>query len=323
MRRYGYLTLFFITAAGWLPGQQRTVTKADIDRWMKELSNWGRWGKEDQLGTMNLITPAKRKQAAALVTDGVSVSLAHDTEKEKASDNPSPFVHVMKLDGSNTQIPFAVDEYTVDYHGFAHTHMDALAHMFWQGKQYNGFPAAAITKKGAPKLAVTNLKSGVFTRGVLVDIPWLKGVPYLEPGTPIYPEDLDAFEKKAGIKIGAGDAFLLYTGRWALRAKRGPWGSDQIAGLHASCARWLKTRDIAVIGSDAGLDVAPSRVEGYGNPIHQFVLIAWGTPILDNLDLEAVSAAARQRKRFDFLLTAAPIPVTGGTGSPLNPIATF
>ena len=300
------------------------VTKATIDGWMKELSNWGRWGAADELGALNLITPAKRKQAAALVRDGVSVSLAHDVEKEKSVDNPSPFSHEMRMTGRNTTGQFCVDQYSVSYHGWAHTHMDALCHMFYQGRMYNGYAQQEVSDAGAGKLSILNVKNGIFTRGVLLDIPALKGLPWLEPPTPVYPEDLDAWEKKAGLRVGSGDVVFLRTGRWARRAKKGPWEvMKNSAGFHASCAKWLKSRDVAMIGSDGASDVMPSGVDGVVQPIHQLTLIAMGVAIFDNCDLEALSEAAAARKRWDFLLTASPIAVPGGTGSPLNPIATF
>lgn len=301
----------------------RKMTKAAVDHLMAELSNWGRWGKNDQVGSVNLITPAKRKQAAALVTEGVSVSLAHDVETQKAPDNSSPFAHKMLSTGAHPDGQFVLDEYRVSYHGYAHTHMDALSHMAWNGKMYNGFPQTDVTDQGAKELAVTGFKNGIFTRGVLVDIPRLKGLPYLEPSAAIYPEDLDAWEKKAGVKIGSGDVVFIRTGRWARRAAKGPWDPSHIAGLHASCAKWLKQRDVAMVGSDAATDVMPSGVDGVVQPMHQLLLIAMGTPIFDNCDLEAVADAAAKRSRWAFLLTASPIPVPGGTGSPLNPIATF
>ncbi len=303
---------------------QHTLTKADIDRMMTELSNWGRWGKEDQLGAINLITPAKRKQAAALVKEGVSVSLAHDVEKERAADNSNPFQHTMTLTGANPASQFSLDAYSVNYHGYAHTHLDALCHVFYQGKMYNGFSQEEVTQKGAGRLSIINLKQGVFTRGILIDVARLKSVPYLEPETPIYAEDLEAWEKKAGVKVSSGDVIFIRTGRWARRAAVGPWDvSRHSAGLHASCARWLKERGVAILGSDAASDVVPSRVEGVSLPIHQLVLVALGIHIFDNCDLEAISEAAAKRNRWEFLLTAAPLAVPGGTGSPLNPIATF
>ncbi|MCI0664624.1 MAG: cyclase family protein [Acidobacteria bacterium] len=180
---------------------QHNLTISDTDRWMKELSNWGRWGKEDQLGALNLITTAKRKQAASLVREGFSVSLARETNKDKADDNPSPYEHTMMLSGINNRGQFSADAFRISFHGYQHTHLDALCHMFWQGKMYNGFSQEEVTQKGAEKLAISNLRQGIFTRGILMDIPGLKGVPYLEPGTPIYPEDLEAWEKKAGLKL--------------------------------------------------------------------------------------------------------------------------
>ena len=230
--------------------------------------------------------------------EGFSVSLARDVEKESATDNPRPFSHTMNLTGANNPGQFSLDTYTVNYHGYAHTHLDALGHMFYQGKMYNGFSQEEITQKGAAKLSIYNLKQGIFTRGILIDIPSLKGVPYLEPGTPIYPEDLEAWEKKAGVKVSSGDVIFIRTGRWARRAAKGPWdvGSNS-AGMHASCVKWLKQRDVAIIGSDAASDVAPSGVEGVAQPIHQLTLIALGVHIFDNCDLEALSKAAAERKR--------------------------
>jgi len=299
------------------------ASKADVDRWMTELSNWGRWGKADQIGSVNLITAAKRKQAAGLVTEGYTVSLAHNTENVKGPDNPSPFNHKMLSTGAHPDGQFVLDEYDVSYHGYAHTHMDALCHMAWNGKMYNGIPQTTVTEQGATQLAVTGFKGGIFTRGVLVDIPRLKGVPWLEPGTAIYPEDLDAWEKKTGVKIGSGDVVFIRTGRWARRAAKGPWDPKQLAGLYATCAKWLKDRDVAMVGSDAATDVMPSGVEGVVQPMHQLLLVAMGTAIFDNCDLETLGDEAAKRNRWTFLLTAAPIAATNGTGSPLNPIAVF
>lgn len=324
MRKSRYVLLALSLAAAL--AQPPKVTKETVERWMTELSNWGRWGKQDQLGALNLITPAKRKQAAALVKEGVPVSLAHDAlrEQDRAIDNGSPFGHVMTHTGLKPLGDFCLDTYSVSYHGYAHTHMDSICHMFYKGKMYNGYAQSEVTEKGAGKLAITNMKNGIFTRGILMDIPRLKGVKYLEPGTAVYPEDLEAWEKRAGVKVSSGDVVFLRTGRWTLRAEKGPWDiANKSAGLHASCAKWLKSRDVAMLGSDAASDVAPSQVEGVKQPIHQLVLIAMGMPIFDNCDLEALSEEATKRGRWEFLITAAPLPVPGGTGSPLNPIATF
>lgn len=324
MKRFALVTAFLMgcTATG---GPEETVTKAEVDAWMTELSNWGRWGDDDQRGTVNLITPETRKAAARLVTEGISVSLARVAEKETAVDNPSPFGHRMTATGAAPAAgQFVGDEYTVQYHGYAHSHMDSLAHMSFEGKSYNGFAVAKVTEAGTPHLAVTNYQEGLFARAVLMDIPRLKGVEYLEPGTAILPSDLEAWEEKAGVKVGSGDVVLIYTGRWKLRDENGPFNAGQkSAGLYASCAQWLRERDVAVLGSDAASDVMPSGVDGVRQPIHQLTLVAMGTPILDNLDLEAVAREASKQERWEFLLTAGPLAVGGGTGSPLNPIATF
>jgi kynurenine formamidase len=300
------------------------ATKDDIARWSKELSNWGRWGKDDQMGAANLITPAKRKQAAALVKEGVSVSVARDLETDKSEYNPSPFKHTMTWLGSREKAEIVLDTFEVNYHGFAHTHLDALCHFLPGGKMYNGFGRDQITTKGAAKNSIIALKNGIFTRGILFDIPRLKGLPYLEPGTPIYPKDLEQWERKAGVKVSAGDVIFIRTGRWALQKRTGPWNVGQkSAGLYASCLPWIRQRDLAMIGSDAATDLIPSGVEGAGQPIHEVVLASFGMQIFDNCDLEELSQAAARYNRWEFLLTAAPLRVVGGTGSPLNPIATY
>jgi kynurenine formamidase len=301
------------------------MNAGDVEAMITELSNWGRWGDDDQLGALNLITPEKRQQAAALVKEGVSVSLARNVEKQQSADNSDPFVHTMLVAGRGTNGPWSLDRYSVAYHGYAHTHLDSLCHLFHGGKMYNGFSRDEVGKKGAEKLSIHNVKQGVFTRGILFDIPRLRGVRYLEPGTPIYPEDLDAWEKQAGVKVTSGDVIFIRTGRWKRREVMGPWDvmDPGIAGLHASCARWMKQRDVAILGSDAASDVIPSGVKGMTHPVHVLTLHAMGVHIFDNCDLEALSEAAAQRKRWEFLITAAPLPVEGGTGSPLNPIATY
>ena len=320
------ITFFLISLSSVSLAQTQTrMTKEDVEKLLKEVSNWGRWGKDDQLGAINLITPKKRKEAAALVKEGVSVSLARSVEKEVAADNPNPFIHKMDSWGKGTDGQWSGDSYTVQYHGYAHTHMDSLCHLFHNDKLYNGFSRDVVTKDGALKLQIGNIKSGIFTRGVLIDIPRLRGVEYLEPGTAIYPEELEAWENRIGTKVKPGDVIFIRTGRWARRAKVGPWSaSDEgAAGLHASCARWLKNRDIAMIGSDAASDVLPSGIPGVSHPVHLIVLHAMGVHIFDNCDLEALGKKADELKRWDFLITASPLAVEGGTGSPLNPIATF
>lgn len=299
------------------------LTKKDIDQMMTSLSSWGRWGKKDELGALNLLTPTKRREAAALVKEGVSISLAHNAIKVK-EENSEPFDHRMVETGTQATSESSSDVYSIQYHGYTQTHLDALCHLFHQGKMYNGFTQQEVSAKGASKLSVIQAKNGIFTRGVLVDLPSLLGVDYLKGAQAIYPEQLEAWEKKTGVKITGGDALLIRTGRWARRAAQGTWNVEgDSAGLHASCLPWIKKRDISVLGSDLASDVMPSGVEGVRMPVHQVIIIAMGVPILDNCDLEELSKSCAKRKRWDFLLVVAPLAVDGGTGSPVNPVATF
>ena len=200
-----------------------------------------------------------------------------------------------------------------------------LCHFLHKGMMYNGLPAdTSSAEEGCVKLGIDNLKDGIVTRGVLLDIPRLKGVDYLEPQTPVYTEDIEAWLEQAGVTMQPGDAVFLRTGRWARRADVGPWQlSGNSAGIHASVIRWIRGEDVALFGSDAATDVQPSGVEGVGLPLHILLIAGLGTNIFDNMDLEALAEVAAEEGRWEFLIAAGPIPVTGGTGSPLNVIAVF
>jgi kynurenine formamidase len=304
-----------------LPAPKKDLSLAETEAIFEAISNWDRW--DNELGATNLITPEKRLAAARLVTRGITVSMARDAIKE-AVDSSQPFRHKMTVLGSAKGFASANDEYSVDYHGFTQTHVDALCHIFYNGKMFGGHPYTDVTDAGAKRFDIVALKNGIFTRGVLFDIPRLLGKDYLEASRAIYPEDLDAWEQIAGVKVGSGDAIIVRTGRWARRAAEGAWKPmEGSAGLHASCLPWLRRRDVAVVASDLALDVMPSRVEGLVLPVHAGVITYMGCPILDNLDLEAVSKKAAELGRWEFLLTVAPLAVGGGTGSPINPLAAF
>jgi kynurenine formamidase len=327
MRTIRIITLVLLglcTPIVWAVGDPAKMTKAEYDEMMQSISNWGRWGKGDELGTLNTITPEKRASAARLVTAGITVSLALEVNKVKDDLNQNPFEHTLtRSEFSGHQV--AGDKYSVDYHGFAHSHMDGLPHFAHKGFFYNGVPYSAAKPEGAEKLGIHNAGvNGVFTRGVLVDMPRFLGKKWLQPGHAITVEDLEAWEKSSGVTISSGDVLLIRTGRWAKLAEEGQWDFlAKAAGSHASIAAWLKDRDVAVIGSDGVSDVMPSGVEGLVNPLHELVLVALGMPILDNLDLEAVAAEAIRQDRATFLYVGAPLRVRGGTGSPLNPLAVF
>lgn len=313
---------FFDVARKGQRQQVPQVTRETVDRWARELSNRGRWGANDELGTLNLITPEHRVRASRLVTEGISVSLSHDYIKERAEDATSPLGH--ELLGS-PEAAFLSDRYTIAYHGYAHSHMDALCHNSVDGLMYNDIPRTSVDSvAGCTRLGITTAKQGVVTRGVLVDVARLRGVEYLEPGTPIYVDDLEAWERETGLRIGTGDVVLVRAGRWARRADEGAWATARLgAGFHVSVVPWLHERGVAMIGSDYINDVVPSGVEGIGLPVHQLTLVSMGLWLFDNLDLERVAEVAAEQGRWEFMLVAAPLAVPGGTGAPLNPVAIF
>jgi kynurenine formamidase len=299
------------------------VTQSQYDRWRTELTNWGRWGPNDELGTLNLVTPAKRRAAAALVKEGVTVSLASDAQTEKAVDVPCPVEWAM-LTASEAGATDRVGYPCI--HGAGTTHLDAFAHRFFDGRMWNGYPVAGLVtpEGGASRNSILTMKEGIVTRGVLYDIPRLKGVAYLEPGTRIFPEDLEAWERKTGVRVGPGDALLLRWGRWARRKAQGPWPIQEgAAGLDATVLPWLKKRDIALLGWETPAYIPQPAGDLPGGAVHDFVLTILGVHLLDRADFDALSAAAAARNRWEFMLTVAPLPIPKGTGSPVNPIAIF
>jgi kynurenine formamidase len=315
------------------PSQSNTrpvlANEADYHRAMKELSNWGRWGADDELGAANLITPAKRKQALALAKEGVTISLAHDVVQEKAVDAPN----ILERTLGNVTPAGTTDryQYTGTYHGVSHSHLDSVdCHMMVDGKGYNGRTMEDINAAGGcPKGNINALKDGIVTRAILFDGTRLPGKAapqgWLEPGTAIHREDLEALEKLQRVKVSSGDVILLYTGRWKRRAALGPWPNAMgFAGYHADVAYFLKERGVSFIGCDGPNDVSPTGFPpAVSNPLHRLALVAMGVSIFDNLDFERAVEHARQLNRYEFLFSAAPLRIALGTGSPLNPLAIF
>ena len=264
------------------------VSEAQFEAWQTELSNWGRWGKDDQLGTLNLITPAKRMAAMALVKEGVPVSLSTNGFTEKAVDVPCPLEWAMTSEtdiGATDRVAFPC------IHGAASTHIDSLAHTFFRNKMWNGYDTSALVTmaKGAEKNSVMPMKDGIVTRAVLYDIARLKGVPYLAPGDRIFPEDMEAWERKAGVRVGPGDALVLRWGRYGRRAQLGP--EEGAAGFDNSILPWLKQRDVAlVIWETAGYTPQPAG-DLFRNAVHNFIQAILGIHVLDRADLEALGEA--------------------------------
>jgi kynurenine formamidase len=287
----------------------------------RSLSNWGRWGDEDQLGALRWITAEKRAGAAALVRSGRTVGCSRPLPTEPAEDNERAVVHLMTGTAGEG---YGGDYFALAPHGYAVSHVDALCHIFHEGRLYNGHPIERVTAHGALALAIDALRDGVVSRGVLLDVPALRGVPWLEPGEAIGPEELERAEAAAGLRVEPGDLLLVRTGRWALRAERGPWRArERLAGLHARCLPWLFERRVAALGCDGVSDVLPSQVEGVPLPIHSVAIVAMGLHLLDNLDLEPLAEACREEGRHAFQLVVAPLVIARGTASPVNPIAIF
>jgi len=339
--KFGKRTLITLAGVGLLGGlfvgnastqshaRPTIATDADFRQAMQELSNWGRWGEKDELGAANLITPAKRKQALALAKDGTTISLAHDVIQESAVDAPT----ILERTVINVSPSVALDryQYTGSYHGVIHSHLDAVdCHIMSDGKGYNGVSMDEIKAAGGcPRGNINALKDGIVTRGILFDATRLPGKAtsqgWLEPGTAIHREDLEALEKIEHVRVSAGDVILLYTGRWKRRAALGPWpNTTGFAGYHADVAYFLKERGVSFIGGDGPNDVSPSGLpQSVGLGLHQLALVAMGVSIFDNLDFERVAEQARRMNRYEFLFMAAPLRIEKGMGSPLNPLAIF
>ena len=295
------------------------ATQEEFELWMTELSNWGRWGAADQLGAANLITPEKRLQAVRLVETGETVSLGHDVADESGSDPNRPFGLDMIISFGPDRIRDRLD---IDYHGGFFTHLDALCHVVYEGTLYNGHDSRqTVTDDGCALLGITGLQHGVVTKAVLVDVPRLRGVPYLEPGTRVYREDIEAWEQQTGATVEPGDVLLIRTGRWARRTAEGDVGGT--AGMDASFLPFLADRDVALFGGDTAHEVR-DNIPGLDlTVVHKFAIVARGMNLFDNLDLELAAETAARLGRWEFLFMASPVRVPGGTGSPINPIAVF
>jgi kynurenine formamidase len=293
---------------------------------LDQISNWGRWGKDDQLGALNFITPAHRAAAARLVQTGEAVSLALPLATEYAADNPAPVTHLMQQQGHDAgRRAYTADYFAIASHGHAITHLDALCHVFYRGVMYNGFARTEVGSRGANKCAIDIARDGINGRGVLLDIPKIRRVEWLEPGEPIFPEDLDAAERDHQVTTGEGDILFIRTGRARRRKVKGSWNTmrDGMPGLDASCLRWLHDRKIALLGSDSTSDCVPSGYDHLMRPIHTGALVMMGVHLIDNADLDALAVTAERLGRYAFQLTIAPLLLTRGTASPVNPLALF
>ncbi len=310
-------------------------TEEEVRGYFESLSNWGRWGPDDERGTLNFITEETVRAAVATVTNGVSVSCAMDIRAEAQPDQivgtPQRLMLVTgepadPRDPAHSRAWGPMEYFGLAFHGFTVTHLDALAHGVRNGQLYNGRPARSVTaRSGALEQSVLAAASGITTRGVILDIPAVRGCSWLEPGEGVFPEDLDAAEARQNVVVGRGDAVLVRTGYPARRRERGH--EDMLAtgqpGWHAACMPWLHEREVAVIASDTSQEVVPSGYTEPSLPVHAVGIVAMGLWLLDNADLEEATAWCRRLERWEFLFVLAPLRIDGGTGSPLNPLAIF
>jgi kynurenine formamidase len=314
----------------------RELSEGDVLAFFSTLSNWGRWGEDDRLGTLNTITDAVRSAGAASIRSGRAVSLSRDVDPRDPDPLGSGNAVVQRFTGTGEVEehfgrPLRFDAAT-EYVGIAahgsNTHVDGLAHYSWDGRNYNGFSASDTTSLGgARSLSVHHATHGILTRGVLLDIAGLHGVRWLERGHPVMPEELEAAERRQGVSVRAGDALLVHTGNVARILAEGPDGvgpAARQAGLHAACLPFLRGRDVAVLGNDGVQDVQPS---GYGpdlvRPIHTVGLVALGLWLIDNMELTELAQVCRELRRWEFFVAALPWRMVGVTSSAGNPVAIF
>jgi kynurenine formamidase len=307
-------------------GRQLEVSASEFRALFDAVSTWSRWGERDQGGALHHLDPGHVVAAARLVREGATVTLSLPLNTQAAAHNPKPAVHHMTMlpdvDVGSGSLRFAMDYVAFDYHSDTYSHIDALCHVAFEGYLYNGHPAAGITSQGAAVHGIEALKDGLVGRGVLLDIPRLRGVSWLEPGEHVLGEDLEAAERAQGVTVGAGDILLVRTGHPRRLAELGPWDTAAArAGLHPTAMAFIAERRVVALGSDGNSDTAPSTTEGVAFPIHVLAINAMGLRLLDYLQLEDLCQACEAAGRWEFLFMAAPLRILGGTGSPLNPIA--
>ena len=308
------------------------VSLEEFERLFESVKNWGRWGPDDQLGTLNLITPDRVRAAAALVRSGRRVSMAIPINTTAGPDNQNPAIHFVSqghdIDIGSGGLRFGLDFLGMACHGDCHTHIDALCHISYNGQTYNGKPAEAVlTSKGATSLDIAGFADGIVGRGVLLDLPRFRRVKWLEPGEAVMRAELEACEQAQGVHLGEGDIFAYRTGHHRRRLELGAWdngpGGEGKAGLHVDTIPWMHERGMAAFLPDGDGEAIPSCVDGMTYPIHPLQIVAMGMMTADSLQFEDLARACELEGRFEFMVVGLPLRLPGGTGSPWNPIAIF
>jgi kynurenine formamidase len=306
------------------------ITNEEFDRLFENVCNWGRWGPDDERGTLNFVTGEHIRRAAALVRSGRTVSLSLPINKVAGPDNPRPPAHYMVQaydPADTTGQQFATDYMATEFHGDCHTHIDALCHVAYKGRIYNGKPLTSVTSAGARVQDITALAHGVVGRGVLLDLPRLRETRWLEPGEAVGAEEIEAAEKAQGVRLGEGDIFVFRTGHHRRRLELGAWdvgyGGEGRAGLDLNAIPLLHERKVAAFFPDGDGETVPATVEGVPYPIHALQITAMGMVCADSLQFEELVDVCESEGRWEFLVAAAPLRLPGGTGTLFNPIAIF
>ncbi|MFE6743573.1 cyclase family protein [Streptomyces tubercidicus] len=282
------------------------------------------WASGDR-GALEALTPARVLAAAREVRTGRTVTLAAPVETLPGPDNPEPARHRMSgqpEEDVSVGLHFARDSFAMNVHGDADSHIDALCHVIYDGTLHGGVAASSVTADGATTLSIEAARDGIVGRGVLLDIPRLRGVRWLEPGDHVTADDLTAAETAQRVRVTEGDLLFVRVGHRRRRAELGAWhAADARAGLHPSALEFLADRRVAVLGGDGNNDTAPSSTDGVGFPVHVLAIHAMGLHLLDYLQFEDLVPLCAAEGRWSFLCVIAPLRLPDATGSPVNPIA--
>ncbi len=301
------------------------MTEAEFRAIYDRLRSQLPWGPDDRRGALNYLTPDDVRAAAGEVKLGRTVSMEAPVENRPAADNPEPARHEMKGTlgaDAGPGVCFGMDLIEMNIHGNADTHIDALCHVMFDGTLHNGVPATAVGEHGAAEMSIDVAADGIVGRGVLLDIPRTRGVPWLKPGDSVTVDDVLAAERDQGVRVGRGDIVFMRVGHRSRRNKEGPWDAAQSrAGLHPSVLLVLAERRIAVLGGDGNNDTAPSPVAGVDFPVHVLAVNALGLHLLDYLQFTDLAMTCAAVGRWSFLCVIAPLRLPASTGSPVNPIA--